>query len=266
MCKRSNSACKISFLLFLLTIFCFTSLASISVNGVVFDSAVVNDNARQATPSNYSCIQSGGTVTLSGQQPKSTANVTYFYNHASQASEWKFMAGINFSNLTDTNSLMGIMFYSGNLVAGAGDQGWYRLGITGNRRVYLETHNFCDPPRKDLLCTLKINVTTAYIMAKIESGMLSFFVSDAPIITGNELEVIQIGSPIYFPYSHLYGFFLEPHVTTGFERAVFNSMSIIPRNSTNGINSLNNYTVPGVSGLSDWSSITLPPGFFNTPM
>jgi len=196
-------------------------MASVTIGGMRFDSAVVNDNASQATPANYSCTQSGGAITLSGQQPRTTANVTYFYNHASHGDERKFMVGINISSLSDTNSLAGIMYYSGPFVSSVSEQCWCRIGITRNRRVYMESHNLCDPPQKILLCTLSVAVTTAYIMAKIEHGDLNYYLSKTPVISDSAL---RIGWPMYFSYEHSFGFFLEPHVTTGYERAVFNSV------------------------------------------
>ena len=96
MVNRNGLIIPVLIAAFFLSIGSFPCMASVSVGGMTFDSAVVNDNAGQATPANYSCTQSGSAITLSGQQPRTTANVTYFYNHVSEANEWKFMVGIIF--------------------------------------------------------------------------------------------------------------------------------------------------------------------------
>jgi hypothetical protein len=238
---------------------CFPVSASVTFNSVVFDSAVINDNANQATPVNYSCIQSGNTITLSGRQPSSVTNVTYFYNHSSIGEEWKFMVGVNFSGLTDTNSLAGIMYYSQM----TGIEQWARIGISGNRKVFCETMNLGGPSQKTLICTLSVSVSTAYILAKIEGGSLDFFLSYNPAITDT---ILHIGAPAYFTFQHSFGFFLEPHVTAGYEQAVFNSVSIVPRIPTNGIPFLFKYSIPLINGLTDYAAMNLPAGFFNTPI
>lgn len=244
-----------------------TAIASVTIGAMTFDSAVVNDNAWIASPANYSCIQSGGTITLSGQQPIPSSNVTYFYNNESKGSEREFMVGIDYTELTDTNSLAGIMFFSGQFTTSSLYQQWYRIGVTGNRRVYLESHTagYGASDKKTLLCTLLVTATTAYLHAKIEGGFLEFSISYTPII--DSLSLLRLGLPIYYPYEHNFGFFIEPHVTGSYETAVFNSITIIPREPSNGVQSLFEYAIPFVGGLTDWASkIKLPPNFFDTPM
>jgi len=92
----------------LISLLCLKTNAAISINGTSFETITVNDSLNQASTSDYSCTQSGESVTLSGKQPTSSAGVTYYCRHASEGEEKKFMASINLSNLTDTNSLTGI--------------------------------------------------------------------------------------------------------------------------------------------------------------
>jgi hypothetical protein len=43
------------------------TLATVTIDGVTFDSTVVNDYTNQATPADYFCTQAGIRVTLSGR-------------------------------------------------------------------------------------------------------------------------------------------------------------------------------------------------------
>lgn len=247
--------------------------AATTIDNMAFDIGVVNDNNGVARPIDYSYSNSSNTVNITGIQPETNAEVSYFLNHASQNDESQLIATIDISQLTETSSEAGIMFFNGEFVSAVGTQSWCRLAITGDRKIFFEEKTSCGVPEKRELYTLGSTTQNQIrIKADVKSGFVYFSISQPTTpsqpLTTTDNDWLPLGSSSTLYFSHSFGLFLQPASNTIQQQVQFSAISITRSNpNDNGLGDLAGYNTTGIPGLGAWPiSSPLPSNFFSHPM